>query len=278
MAENKKGIIVYADWIDKFEELTDDEAGKLIKHFFRYVNDLNPEAPDRTTKLMFIDIKNTLKRDLAKYSSKKNERSKSGILGNLKRYNEDLYNDVINKKTTLDQALKVAESRKTSHSDKNLAKLAVSVSDSVTVSVSDKEKEEVVVKENLKKNHPHIYDRFLIGQIDLSKAVELSKEDVSNIETFDEEVYKDIEVLKKYYEQNLRLRNAFSDSNGYDNKKIPKRLEQFNKHLATQSRFKETFKEYAKYFLAWHRKAPTKQEHKRDSQGRLIANFSNPIL
>jgi hypothetical protein len=57
MAENKKGVLVYADWIDKFEELEDDEAGRLIKHFFRYVNDLNPEYPDRTTKLMFIDIK-----------------------------------------------------------------------------------------------------------------------------------------------------------------------------------------------------------------------------
>jgi hypothetical protein len=61
MAENKKRGF-NADWIDKFEELEDDdEAGRLIKHFFRYVNDLNPEYPDRTTKLMFIDIKNTLK-------------------------------------------------------------------------------------------------------------------------------------------------------------------------------------------------------------------------
>jgi hypothetical protein len=34
------------------KELEDDEAGRL-KHFFRYVNDLNPEYPDRTTKLMF---------------------------------------------------------------------------------------------------------------------------------------------------------------------------------------------------------------------------------
>jgi hypothetical protein len=67
MATGKKNILVYADWIDKFEELEDDEAGRLIKHFFRYVNDLNPEYPDRTTKLMFIDIKATLKRDLDKW-------------------------------------------------------------------------------------------------------------------------------------------------------------------------------------------------------------------
>lgn len=74
MAENKKSIIVYADWIDKFEELEDDEAGRLIKHFFRYVNDLNPEYPDRTTKLMFIDIKATLKRDLTKWEDKAPQR------------------------------------------------------------------------------------------------------------------------------------------------------------------------------------------------------------
>ena len=56
MAENKKSIIVYADWIELFESLTDDEAGKLIKHFFRYVNDKNPTAPDRITELSFIPM------------------------------------------------------------------------------------------------------------------------------------------------------------------------------------------------------------------------------
>jgi len=78
MADNKKAVIVYADWIDKFEELTDEEAGKLIKHFFRYVNDMNPEAPDRTTKLMFVDIKNSLKRDLEKWEKTLEGRSKAG--------------------------------------------------------------------------------------------------------------------------------------------------------------------------------------------------------
>jgi len=83
MAENKKSIIVYADWIDKFEELEDEEAGRLIKHFFRYVNDLNPEYPDRTTKLMFIDIKATLKRDLTKWEDKSPQRIEKARLAGL---------------------------------------------------------------------------------------------------------------------------------------------------------------------------------------------------
>ena len=69
MAENKNKIIVYRDWITTFESLTDEEAGKLIKHFFMYINDQNPEPPDRIIKLLFEPIKQTLKRDLRKYEA-----------------------------------------------------------------------------------------------------------------------------------------------------------------------------------------------------------------
>ena len=78
MAEDKKGVLVYADWIEKFEDLEDDEAGRLIKHFFRYINDQNPEYPDRITKIAFTDIKNSLKRDLKKWEAIKQKRSDAG--------------------------------------------------------------------------------------------------------------------------------------------------------------------------------------------------------
>jgi len=78
MAENKKGVLLYADLIYTFEELTDDEAGKLIKHLFRYVNDQNPEPPDKLTKLLFQPIKLQLKRDLEKWEATKGKRSDAG--------------------------------------------------------------------------------------------------------------------------------------------------------------------------------------------------------
>lgn len=81
MAENKKSIVIYSDWIDKFEILSDEEAGKLIKHFFRYVNDKNPTAPDRITELSFIDIKATLKRDLVKWEKRAERSRENGKLG-----------------------------------------------------------------------------------------------------------------------------------------------------------------------------------------------------
>lgn len=70
MAVGKKNVIVYTDWISTFELLSDEEAGKLIKHFFRYVNDQDPQPPDRLIEILFEPIKTTLKRDLNKWEER----------------------------------------------------------------------------------------------------------------------------------------------------------------------------------------------------------------
>tara|TARA_R110000868_G_scaffold120421_3_gene319540 strand:- start:780 stop:1460 length:681 start_codon:yes stop_codon:yes gene_type:complete len=78
MAENKKSFVLYVDIIHTFEELTDEEAGKLIKHILKYVNDLNPIAEDKITKIAFEPIKQQLKRDLRKYETIIEKRSAAG--------------------------------------------------------------------------------------------------------------------------------------------------------------------------------------------------------
>jgi hypothetical protein len=137
MAENKKSIIVYADWMEQFTILTDEEAGKLIKHFFLYVNDLNPTAIDRLTEMLFIPLKQSLKRDLKKWETILQDRSYNGRMGNIKRWNRDLYNKIILEEITLEEAENIAKHRKTSLPDANvsppIANIAVSVSDSVSV-------------------------------------------------------------------------------------------------------------------------------------------------
>ena len=80
MATGKKKVIVYTDWIEQFKDLTDEEAGKLIKHFFAYVNDLDPKS-DRLTELLFNPIKATLKRDLISWESKQKVNIENGKKG-----------------------------------------------------------------------------------------------------------------------------------------------------------------------------------------------------
>lgn len=131
MADHKKSILVYADWIDKFEELEDDEAGRLIKHFFRYVNDLNPEYPDRTTKLMFIDIKNTLKRDLGKWEEKSPQRSEKARVAGLASAEARKLKKQLDSTNELQVEL---------NPTKSTVSVSVSVSDTVSESVNVNEK------------------------------------------------------------------------------------------------------------------------------------------
>ena len=81
MAEGKNSFVLYTEYIEIFEELSDEDAGQLAKHLFRYVNDLNPETENPLAKLAFIPIKQQLKRDLKKYESICERNSKNGAKG-----------------------------------------------------------------------------------------------------------------------------------------------------------------------------------------------------
>ena len=84
MAENKKSVLLYCDIIHTVKELTNEEAGKLFKHYLDYVNDLNPKS-DRLTELLFEPIKQNLKRDLKKWESILCKRSDAGKISAEKR-------------------------------------------------------------------------------------------------------------------------------------------------------------------------------------------------
>ncbi|WP_230848132.1 DUF6291 domain-containing protein [Myroides odoratus] len=143
MAENKNSFVLYKDMISTIEKLSDETAGKLFKHILRYVNDQSPTPENEILDLVFEPIKNQLKRDLNKYKKTKADRSLNGRMGNLKRYNPDLYRQVADNQITIDEAEKIASHRKASPSDNSdnktsqtLANVAVSVSDNVSVSDS----------------------------------------------------------------------------------------------------------------------------------------------
>lgn len=85
MAENKKSVLLYCDLIHTVSPLTDEEAGRLFKHYLAYINDLNPEPLDRLTGLLFEPIKQSLKRDLLKWKEKSERNSNIAKAGWEKR-------------------------------------------------------------------------------------------------------------------------------------------------------------------------------------------------
>lgn len=78
MAKGKKSFVLYSDQKELFEHLSDEQAGKLIKHIFKYVNDENPTTDDPLVDIAFIPIKQHLKRDLKNWEQKQKQRSEAG--------------------------------------------------------------------------------------------------------------------------------------------------------------------------------------------------------
>ena len=81
--QGKKSFVLYTDQREVFDELSDEDAGKLIKHIFSYVNDEDPIMEDKLVKVAFLPIKTQLKRDLKIWDEKKSQRSEAGKKGGL---------------------------------------------------------------------------------------------------------------------------------------------------------------------------------------------------
>jgi hypothetical protein len=86
MATDKKSFILYADAIHTIEKLSDADAGQLLKHLMRYVNDQNPVTDNPLVDIAFEPIKQQLKRDLVKFEDVKVKRSEAGKAGASKRW------------------------------------------------------------------------------------------------------------------------------------------------------------------------------------------------
>ena len=86
MAKDKKSFILYSDSIHTIEKLSDVDAGLLLKHLMRYVNDLNPTTDNALVEIAFEPIKQQLKRDLVKFEDVKVKRSEAGKAGANKRW------------------------------------------------------------------------------------------------------------------------------------------------------------------------------------------------
>jgi hypothetical protein len=86
MAKDKKSFILYADAIHTIEKLSDADAGQLLKHLMRYVNDQNPVTDNPLVDIDFEPIKQQLKRDLVKFEDVKVKRSEAGKAGASKRW------------------------------------------------------------------------------------------------------------------------------------------------------------------------------------------------
>ena len=131
--KDKQSFIAYVDWLHTIDKLTDEQAGKLMKHLLRYVNDLNPSfSPDDfLLEIAFEPMKQSLKRDLKKWDDLRSKRSKIGKIGGVKSGESRRKKQ---KKANEANALKTKQTKQVQANEAVSDSVSVSVSDSVSVS------------------------------------------------------------------------------------------------------------------------------------------------
>jgi hypothetical protein len=79
--EGKMSFLLYCDLIHSIKELSDEQAGKLLKIILEYVNDKSPVIEDQILRIAFTPIKLSLKRDLETWRKTCEKNSKNGSKG-----------------------------------------------------------------------------------------------------------------------------------------------------------------------------------------------------
>jgi len=148
MAEDKKGFLMYADQREQFDQLTDEQAGRLVKHLFAYVNDEDPDPDDIVIKLSFTPIKSQLKRDLDKWGKTRQGRSVAGK-ASAKARKEKKYSEATN--STNVESVEQIQQTSTNPTVSVNANVSVNenVNDSVNVIVNDNDTKVKVYAEDV---------------------------------------------------------------------------------------------------------------------------------
>ena len=83
---DKNSFLIYLDYQEQFELLTDEQAGQLIKAIIKYEKTGEITELDGMTKMAFSFIKTQLDRDREKWQEEKKKRSEAGKRGMAKRW------------------------------------------------------------------------------------------------------------------------------------------------------------------------------------------------
>lgn len=116
---------LYLDMAETFEDLSDDEAGKVIKSLLAYCNGKDPEPLTGGAKIVFGLLRRQFERDSESYESKRLKLSENGKKGGRPKANETKENQKLfseSKKSQEEEKEEDKEKEKDKEEDKDKKK------------------------------------------------------------------------------------------------------------------------------------------------------------
>ena len=193
----RETFLFYADWSKVIKDLPSEVQLEIYQAITEYAINGNLIELKPLAKVAFGFIKQTIDRDTKNYQEKVKTNQEKGRYGNLKRWSRDLYDKVLSKELSLEEAEKIAVARKKSHNEKEnrtakTASLNGNDSDNVNDNDSFINKTKHKEKESEKEKPP------LGGTPTKSFKILTKQEFVEELKPFTEKFGKD--MVRGFYE------------------------------------------------------------------------------
>lgn len=216
----RDSFVFYKSWLNVISGLPADVQLEIYQATMEYAINGNLTELKPMAKVAFAFIKQDIDRAFEKYDDIQNSRSEAGQMGNLKRWNKDLYDEVVSGGLTLDEAVEVANHRKSSQTVANHRKNRLNVND------NDNDNESVSVAP------AHARGDETDAPVSKNTLIPLStcKDEMLKDQMWQERVCMNTHISK---EQLLSLINKFI------------------KHLENQNETKKTLFDCYKHFGSW---------------------------
>lgn len=182
---DKNSFVLYTDYSESVDELTDEEAGKLFKALLHYEKVRTVDDLDRVVYTHFSYIKKQLDRDRTKWEEIKEKRIESGKKGGIN-------SGITRSKCLINEANEASASQSKQTEANEAVNVDVNVNGNVDVTVNEKKKEKVITPNGEK---PPVKSKY-----GMYKNVLLSDEDMQKLKVEFPDWNNRIEKLSEYIE------------------------------------------------------------------------------
>ena len=240
----KDSFILYTEQKEIFDLLSDEEAGKLIKCLFHYVETGELIEVDNKIKLAMLPIKHTLDRNLKKWEETKEKRSKAGKIGMQSRWGNKKEKDITS-------VISVIKNNNTTITEDNTD--ITKITDNVNVNVHDNVNVNVI--NNNKKIKKCYFDneeinKLFLDYLDLRKSMKIKNTDravallVNKLNKYPDDIKKS--MLEESIEKSWR--SVYPPKNFKPKEELPT---WFNKDNELEVVTEEQQKEMEDLFSKW---------------------------
>ena len=243
----KDSFILYTEQKEIFDLLSDEEAGKLIKCLFHYVETGELIEVDNKIKLAMLPIKHTLDRNLKKWEETKEKRSKAGKIGMQSRWGNKKEKDITS-------VTSVIKNNNTTITENNTDITKITDNVNVNVNVHDNVNVNDKKRKNTKKEKTFFDDlelnKLFMDFLELRKSMKIKNTDraimllINKLEKYPDEIKK--QMIEESIEKSWR--SVYPPKNFKPQEELPT---WFNKDNELEVVTEEQQKEMEDLFSKW---------------------------